>query len=160
MPEKIKYKKMYFKFVSKFVSFSMYILMMLIAAFIFYKVWSLIYYLGVNIWNEIWLISQWKTDFMDGKSWAWIDLIENFLSNFTFILILVKAYRILEFYAKNYHIEIVDLVEIAIIALIMEVVFNFTVHSIEINILFGFFWVALLIIYAGMPYFRKKENNV
>jgi hypothetical protein len=32
--------------------------------------------------------------------------------------------------------EITDLVEIAIIALIMEVVFNFGVHSIEINILF------------------------
>jgi uncharacterized membrane protein (DUF373 family) len=38
---------------------------------------------------------------------------------------LVKAFRILESYARYHHIEITDLVEIAIIALIMEVVFNF-----------------------------------
>jgi uncharacterized membrane protein (DUF373 family) len=75
-------------------------------------------------------------------------------------LILVKAYRILESYARHYHIEIVDLVEIAIIALIMEVVFNFTVHSLEINILFAVVGIILLVIYAGMPYFRTKENNI
>lgn len=160
MPEKMKYKKRYFKIISQFVSFSMYVLMFLIAAFIFYKVGSLIYYLAVNIINEVWLIWKWQTDFMDGKSGIWIALIENFLSNFTFILILVKAYRILESYAKHYHIEIVDLVEIAIIALIMEVVFNFTVHSLEINILFAFVGIILLVIYAGMPYFRTKENNI
>lgn len=160
MAEKMKYKKKYFKIISQFVSLSMYILMFLIAAFIFYKVGSLIYYLGINILHEIWLISQWQTDFMNGKSWVWIALIENFLSNFTFILILVKAYRILESYAKHYHIEIVDLVEIAIIALIMEVVFNFTVHSLEINILFAVVGIILLVIYAGMPYFRTKENNI
>lgn len=160
MAEKMKYKKKYFKIISQFVSLSMYILMFLIAAFIFYKVWSLIYYLGINILDEIWLISQWQTDFMNGKSWVGIALIENFLSNFTFILILVKAYRILESYARHYHIEIVDLVEIAIIALIMEVVFNFTVHSLEINILFAVVGIILLVIYAGMPYFRTKENNI
>jgi hypothetical protein len=42
----------------------------------------------------------------------------------------------------------------------MEVVFNFGVHSIEINILFWVVWLWLLVIYAWMPYFRWKENNV
>jgi hypothetical protein len=42
----------------------------------------------------------------------------------------------------------------------MEVVFNFWVHDISINILFWSVWLALLVIYAGMPYFRDKENNI
>lgn len=120
----------------------------------------LIYFVWDAAITEIIKTSNGQLNFLEGHSWDWVALIENFLSHITFVLILVKAYRILESYAKHHHIEIVDLVEIAIIALIMEVVFNFSVHSDFINILFWTVWIALLMIYAGFPYFREKENNV
>jgi uncharacterized membrane protein (DUF373 family) len=154
------HKSFLFKYLSKFISISIYLLMFLVALFVFYKVIILIYYIGFSVYWEIISSVAGDLEFIDGKSWSGIFLIENFLSNITFILILVKAYRILESYAKHHHIEIVDLVEIAIIALIMEVVFNFSVHSLSINILFWAVWVALLVIYASMPYFREKENNI
>lgn len=145
---------------SKFISISIYLLMFLVALFVFYKVIILIYYIWFSVYWEIVSSVAGNLEFIDGKSWSGIFLIENFLSNITFILILVKAYRILESYAKHHHIEIVDLVEIAIIALIMEVVFNFSVHSLSINILFWVVGIALLVIYAALPYFREKENIV
>jgi uncharacterized membrane protein (DUF373 family) len=54
-----------------------------------------------------------------------ITLTEEILSVVTIILVLVKSFKILVWYSKHHHIAIKDLVEIAIIALIMEVVFNF-----------------------------------
>ncbi|MCP4524024.1 MAG: hypothetical protein GY828_07450 [Candidatus Gracilibacteria bacterium] len=155
-----KQKNIVFRYLSHFISFSIYILMGLVALFLFYKVTSLTYYIFIEVLQEIKMLGEGNFDFINGQSNESIFLIENFLSNITFILILVKAFRILEFYAKHHHIEITDLVEISIIALIMEVVFNFSVHSIEINILFGVVGIALLITYAGMPYFKKRENNV
>lgn len=155
-----KHKNFLFKYLSQFISASIYLLMFLLVVFIFYKVIILVLYIWVEVYDELLMTLNGKLDFINWKSWDGIFLIENFLSNITFILVLVKAFKILESYAKNHHMEITDLVEIAIIALIMEVVFNFWVHSIEINILFWFVWISLLIIYAWMPYFRDKENNI
>lgn len=155
-----KHKNFIFRYLSSFISISIYLLMFLVALFVFFKVWVLVYYISVAVLAELQMLIAWNLDFINWKSWEWIYLIENFLSNITFILILVKAFRILESYARYHHIEITDLVEIAIIALIMEVVFNFWVHDISINILFWSVWLALLVIYAGMPYFRDKENNI
>lgn len=148
-------KHFVFRYLSRFVSASIYLLMFVIALFIFYQVIAIAVSLGYNMfsWN---FMEKWKLFLTDTTFWN-ISVIEILLSHITFILILVKAYRILESYGKHHHIEIKDLVEIAIIALIMEVIFNFWVHSIEINILFSLFWIALLLCYAWIPYFRKKK---
>ena len=66
-----------------------------------------------------------------------IALTEEILSVVTIILVLVKSFKILVWYSKYHHIAIKDLVEIAIIALLMEVVFNFSIHSMAINWLFA-----------------------
>ena len=87
-----------------------------------------------------------------------IALTEEILSVVTIILVLVKSFKILVEYSKHHHIQIKDLVEIAIIALLMEVVFNFGIHSMPINYLFAAFGATLLIIYAAFPYFRKKTH--
>jgi uncharacterized membrane protein (DUF373 family) len=131
-----KHKNFIFKYLSNFISISIYLLMFLLAIFIFNKVVILVLYIGIEVFKELNMAISGQLDFISGKSGEGIFLIENFLSNITFILILVKSFKILESYAKHHHMEITDLVEIAIIALIMEVVFNFGVHSIEINILF------------------------
>ena len=155
-----KHKNFLFKYLSQFISASIYLLMLFLAIFIFYKIILLIYFVWDAAIVEIIKTSSWEMNFIEWASGDWVKLIEIFLSHITFVLILVKAFRILESYAKHHHIEITDLVEIAIIALIMEVVFNFAVHSNFINILFGCVWIALLIIYVHFPYFRDKENNV
>lgn len=155
-----KNKNFLFRYLSQFISVSIYLLMLFLAIFIFYKVVLLIYFVGNASIIEIIKTTKWELNFLEGHSGDWVRLIENFLSHITFVLILVKAFRILESYAKHHHIEITDLVEIAIIALIMEVVFNFSVHSNFINMLFWTVWIALLIIYAAFPYFRTKENKI
>jgi uncharacterized membrane protein (DUF373 family) len=86
-----------------------------------------------------------------------IVLTEEILSVVTIILVLVKSFKILVEYSKHHHIQIKDLVEIAIIALLMEVVFNFTIHSMAINWLFAIFGATLLVIYAMFPYFRGEK---
>jgi uncharacterized membrane protein (DUF373 family) len=87
-----------------------------------------------------------------------IALTEEILSVVTIILVLVKSFKILVEYSKHHHIQIKDLVEIAIIALLMEVVFNFGIHSMSVNWLFAIFGATLLVIYASFPYFRKKTQ--
>ena len=87
-----------------------------------------------------------------------IFLTEEILSVITIILVLVKSFKILISYSKHHHIEIKPLVEIGIIALLMEVVFNFGAHSMEINWLFAVFGLGLLVIYAAFPYFRKAAK--
>ncbi|USN58906.1 MAG: hypothetical protein H6767_02200 [Candidatus Peribacteria bacterium] len=147
-----KVKQNLFQYLRSFVSASIYILMLLVAVFIFYKVVILI----VHVFQ---FASYEAGDlFLQAHSGAQsnITFIETLLNNITFILILVKGFKILESYAQYHHIEIKDLVEISIIALIMEVVFNFGVHSLAINILFSVVGICLLIVYAGMPYFRKR----
>ena len=148
-----KFRENMFSYLRMFVSISIYILMLLVAVFIFYKVISLILYVAWYVYEEL------SNLIFNHESQISVLFIENILSTITFILILVKWFKILEFYAKRHHIEIKDLVEISIITLIMEVVFNFWVHSLAINILFAAVWIALLIIYAWMQYFRWDKHK-
>lgn len=141
-----------------FVSGSIYILMGIVALYIFYMTLFLCYKVISAIMlhiSQLWDISQeWITQV--GK--MSIVLTEEILSVVTIILVLVKSFKILVWYSKHHHIAIKDLVEIAIIALIMEVVFNFWVHSLAINWLFAVFGVALLVVYAVFPYFRRSTK--
>lgn len=141
-----------------FVSGSIYILMGVVALYIFYMTLFLCYKvmsaMVIHV-SQLWDISQaWITQV--GR--MSIVLTEEILSVVTIILVLVKSFKILVWYSKHHHIAIKDLVEIAIIALIMEVVFNFWVHSLAINWLFAVFGIALLVIYAVFPYFRRSSK--
>ena len=141
-----------------FVSWSIYILMFIVASYIFYMTLFLCYKvisaMIIHI-SHLWEITQeWLAEV--GK--MSIVLTEEILSVITIILVLVKSFKILVWYSKHHHIAIKDLVEIAIIALLMEVVFNFWIHSMAINWLFAVFWTALLIVYAIFPYFRRETQ--
>lgn len=142
-----------------FVSGSIYILMAVIASYIFYMTLFLCYKVAtaviLHVW-ELWDISQ---EWIRQVGKMSITLTEEILSVVTIILVLVKSFKILVWYSQHHHIAIKDLVEIAIIALIMEVVFNFWVHSLEINWLFAVFGTALLIVYAMFPYFRRQTHK-
>lgn len=140
-----------------FVSGSMYILMFIIAVFIFYKTVVLFFFVISAIVLHLREFSFLSYSWLSESSALGIRLAEKVLNIVTFILVLVKSFKILVEYSKHQHIGIKDLVEISIIALLMEVVFNFWLHSIEINILFAVFGAVLLMIYAAFPYFRINE---
>lgn len=151
-----KEKDLFRELMRLFVSGSIYILMFIVALYIFYMTLFLCYkvitaiILHVSHLGDItqqWLAQVWNMS---------IVLTEEILSVVTIILVLVKSFKILVWYSKHHHIAIKDLVEIAIIALLMEVVFNFWIHSMAINWLFAVFGATLLVIYAMFPYFRRE----
>lgn len=71
----------------------------------------------------------------------------NLLHTIAFTIVLVKAYKILISYAQNRHVSIKYLVEIAIIAPTIEIVFNSSKYEIEVNVLFALFAFANLLAY-------------
>jgi len=154
-----KEKDLFRELMRLFVSGSIYVLMFIVALYIFYmtlflcyKVITAIFLHVSHLWDltQEWLAQVWKMS---------IVLTEEILSVVTIILVLVKSFKILVWYSKHHHIAIKDLVEIAIIALLMEVVFNFGIHSMAINWLFAVFGTALLIVYAMFLYFRRDTHK-
>ncbi len=69
------------------------------------------------------------------------------LHTIAFTIVLVKAYKILISYAQKRHVSIKYLIEIAIIAPTIEIVFNSTKYPIEVSALFAIFALANLITY-------------
>lgn len=138
------------------ISGSIYTLMFLVSLYVLYMTMFLVYKVFAVMIIHMWYLWDFTQSWLTIASQMSITLTEEVLSVVTIILVLVKAFKILISYSKHHHIEIKPLVEIAIIALLMEVVFNFWAHSMPINWLFAVFWLGLLIIYAAFPYFRKK----
>ena len=69
------------------------------------------------------------------------------LHTIAFTIVLVKAYKILVAYAETRHINIKYLVEIAIIAPTIELIFNARGYSFEVNALFASFAFLNLLAY-------------
>lgn len=65
-----------------------------------------------------------------------------------FSVVLIKAYRILMFYAATQHVNIKYIVEIAIIASTIEIVFKTHSYPMEILVLFAVFGFANLVIFV------------
>ncbi|MFT7507664.1 MAG: uncharacterized membrane protein (DUF373 family) [Acidimicrobiales bacterium] len=72
----------------------------------------------------------------------------DFLHNIAVLLILMKAYRILVEYMKYHHIDIKFMVEIGIITVVLELLFNFNQYSEDMRMVLAAMGVAFLAIYA------------
>ena len=144
------------EFTRLIISGSIYTLMWLVAIYILYMTLFLVYKVLSVIYIHVGYLSDFSEAWLSKASQVSITLTEEILSVVTIILVLVKSFKILISYSKHHHIEIKPLVEIAIIALLMEVVFNFWAHSMQINWLFAVFGLGLLVLYATFPYFRRK----
>jgi len=72
----------------------------------------------------------------------------DFLHNIAVLLILMKAYRILVEYMRFHHIDIKYMVEIGIIACILELLFNFEHYTPDMRIVLVVMAVSFLAIYA------------
>jgi len=79
------------------------------------------------------------------------------LHTIAFTIVLVKAYKILIAYAHTRHINLKFLIEIAIIAPTIEILFNARNYSIDVMALFGLFAFLNLIAYL---FFYKTIKHV
>lgn len=71
-----------------------------------------------------------------------------FLHNIAVLLILMKAYRILVEYMRYHHIDIKYMVEIGIIACILELLFNSTGYSEGMQMILAGMAISFLAVYA------------
>ena len=71
-----------------------------------------------------------------------------FLHNIAVLLILMKAYRILVEYMRYHHIDIKFMVEIGIIAGILELLFNFKQYTDDMRLILAGMSVLFLAVYA------------
>lgn len=71
-----------------------------------------------------------------------------FLHNVALLLILLKAYRILVEYMRYHHIDLKFMVEIAIIACVLELLFNYGKYSEDMRLVLLGLGVSFLTIYA------------
>jgi uncharacterized membrane protein (DUF373 family) len=72
---------------------------------------------------------------------------ESLLSQLAYAIVLIKAYTILRSYLKTHRLNLKFLIEIAIIACVIEVIFNWQAHSMAMNAVFGLFGLANLLLY-------------
>lgn len=72
----------------------------------------------------------------------------DFLHNIAVLLILMKAYRILVEYMKYHHIDIKFMVEIGIIACVLELLFNSQQYTEDMRMVLAFISVFFLAVYA------------
>lgn len=154
-----KEKDFYNEVMRVFVSASIYMLMFLVAGFIFYMTVTLFIEMISTIKVHMWYVGTATIEWINQSSTIGIQLAEKFLNTVTFILVLVKSFKILISYSKHHHISVKDLVEISIIGLLMEVVFNFWLHSMAVNWLFAVLAVFLVIIYAHYPMFHGDPHE-
>lgn len=73
--------------------------------------------------------------------------VQAILHEMAFLVVFVKAYRLMIFYLESHHVSIKYIMEISIIAPAVEIIFATANQSLEVNLLFGFFSLANLILY-------------
>lgn len=100
-------------------------------------------------------LTIYETIFMDSddRTKIFSHLNSEFLHNIAVLLILMKAYRVLVEYMRYHHIDIKFMVEIAIIASVLELLFNFGSYSIEMR----YILVSLAIAFLGFYIFGYKN---
>lgn len=76
-----------------------------------------------------------------------------FLHNIAVLLILMKAYKILVEYMRFHHIDIKFMVEIVIIASVLELLFNYNTYGDEMRYILS----ALAVTFLGLYVFGYKQ---
>jgi len=75
-------------------------------------------------------------------------LNSDFLHNIAILIVLMKAYRILVEYMRHHHIDLKYMVEITIIACVLELLFNFQHYTSDMRLVLLGLGVTFLGIYA------------
>ena len=90
-----------------------------------------------------------------------VDIVEhttsvNIIHNVVYIVVLLKAYKILVYYLQSHNLSIKYLMQISIIAPAIEVIFASDAQPLSISILFAVYSLANLVIY--LIYYRTLQN--
>lgn len=112
----------------------------------------------VDVVNEIYRMALAEPDQRD----ALFNLLNaEFLHNVAVLLILMKAYRVLVEYMRYHHIDIKYMVEIAIIACVLELLFNYSAYSVEMRYIFLGLAVSFLGFYVfGYKHLRQASVDI
>ena len=73
--------------------------------------------------------------------------VQQVLHELAFLVVFVKAYRLMVFYLESHYVSIKYIMEISIIAPAIDIIFANASNSLEINILFAVFSISNLILY-------------
>lgn len=114
--------------------------------FIFISIIALILYSGITIWNL----------FAGEGGIAAINIVHNI----AYIVVLLKAYKILTFYLKSHNLSIKYLVQISIIAPAIEVIFAGDAQPAWLSILFAIYSLSNLYIYLHYHKTLEKLNII
>lgn len=123
--------------------------------YIYGAIFGLISYMILNLFfkfvefiNDL-LVSKTLTETLSSseKTHLMTEIQHELLHNIAFTIVLVKAYSILMEYAKTKHINIKYVLEISIIAPIIEIIFNFNSYKIEFIIFYGTIAMIASVIY-------------
>lgn len=116
-----------------------------------------LYIYGAIMWLILYMLATLASKFYELVQKVFLDhnndsvpleqLQYDLLHNIAFTIVLVKAYNILMEYAENKHINIKYTLEIAIIAPVVEIVFNYSSYTFPMIIFFGVFSVVMASIY-------------
>lgn len=82
--------------------------------------------------------------------------VNNIIHNIVYIIVLLKAYKIMIYYFLYQNLSIKYLVQIAIIAPAIEVIFSISAQELWINILYALFSIINLVIYV--IYYKKLDE--
>jgi len=83
----------------------------------------------------------------------------DFLHGIAIFIILIKAYKVLVSYAEHHHVSIRYIAEIAIIAGVLEILFNTGSYSWEVLAVMSFLSVSSLAIYVWKyPVFEEIDS--
>lgn len=119
--------------------------------------WLISYMISTLIWSFLKFIEKFSSFSQSYKEIS-PEIIQHWLlHNIAFTIVLVKAYIILREYAEKKHINIKYTLEIAIIAAIIEIVFNYNSYKFEMIIFFWFLAWIMSIIYL---YFYEKLEKI
>lgn len=149
------------------------ILDLIVKYYIYWAIFGLISYMILNLFfkfiefiNKLFEAKELtETLTEEQKAQVMINIQHNLLHNIAFTIVLVKAYTILMEYAKTKHINLKYTLEIAIIAPIIEIIFNYSSYTFEMIIFYGvsavLFSIIYLFFYENLQKVEKdyKENH-
>jgi uncharacterized membrane protein (DUF373 family) len=123
----------------------------MVSGYVYFVAFTLVLYMVTSLVTGVWSVVTGLLDISSSaKALASAErtaLELNLLHTIAFTIVLVKAYKILISYAQTRHINIKFLIEIAIIAPTIEIIFNSRNYSIELNVLFASFAILNLVAY-------------
>lgn len=135
-----------------------------VSGYVYFVAMMLVFYMITTLVTTVFGVAL---DLMEvTKGWSKFNLSEEIavlegelLHTIAFTIVLVKAYKILAAFAETQHINIKFLVEIAIIAPTIELIFNNESYPYEVNILFAAFAFCNLLAYLFFYKTLKVVNT-